>query len=170
MPPGKFILFSALLLLCASPLYSRDYSSSPPDTSKSACQAQAMRLLTEAMDLMQKHYYKKDRVQWDTLIAEAKAKLVASGSCEEAWQTIDWCFGQLKENHSFIMPPSRAAVYNYDTASLKVKPSLKDLVGEIEGKLLDNGIAYITVPWVGTTDSIICAAVADSLQQLLVGR
>ena len=164
MHPGKFILVPAFLFLFLTSLYSRAL---PSDTSKSPCQLRALHLLDEALDLMQKHYYKKRGVEWDSLIANARARLCASGSCDEAYQTINWCFGQLQESHSFIMQPTRAAVYNYDTAALKEKPALKDLVGEIEGRLLGNGIAYITVPWVGTTDSAICTAVADSLQQTI---
>ncbi|HEY4149864.1 MAG TPA: S41 family peptidase [Chitinophagaceae bacterium] len=164
MHPGKFTLITALLFLCMVTLYGHPL---PEDTSKSPCQLRAMHLLDEALDLMQKHYYKKRGVDWDSLVAGAKARLCASGGCDEAYQTINWCFDQLQESHSFIMQPQRAAVYNYDTASLKEKPSLKDLVGEIEGRLLDDGIAYITVPWVGTTDSLICTAIADSLQGLI---
>ena len=65
------------------------------------------------------------------------------------------------------MPPAKAAVYNYDTASLQQKPMIKELVGDIKGEILDDGIAYLTVPWVSTTDSLICMQIADSLQQLI---
>lgn len=166
MHPGKFIFIPALLLLYTASLYSRDYPV-PSDTTKSPCRLQAMRRLDEVLALMQKHYYKKDRVQWDSLIAGAKARLCTSGSCEEAYETIDWCFSRLRENHSFIMPAARAAVYNYDTSQMTEKPALESLVGRLEGRVLDNHTAYITVPWVGTTDSAICTRVADSLQDLI---
>ena len=79
MQPGKFTLVIALLFLLATSLYSRPL---PSDTSKSPCQLRAMHLLDEALDLMQKHYYRKSGVEWDSLIAGAKARLCASGSCE----------------------------------------------------------------------------------------
>lgn len=166
MHPGKFTLIPALLLLYTTSSYSRDYPC-PADTSKEPCQLQAMKRLDEALKLMQKHYYKKNSVQWDSLIAGAKARLCASGSCEEAYETINWCFRYMRENHSFIMQPPRAAVYNYDTARMHEKPQLESLVGSIEGRILDDQTAYITVPWVGTTDSAICTRVADSLQGLI---
>ena len=166
MHPGKFTLVPALLLLFSASLFSRT-PSAPIDTTQTACQRQAMRLLDEALALMQKHYYKKDSVQWSSLIAGAKEQLKTSGNCEEAYKTVNWCFGQLKENHSFLMPAPRAAVYNNDTTALAEKPQLKYLVGDIEGRLLDAHTAYISIPWVGTTDSTICHLVADSLQSLI---
>jgi len=166
MPPKNAALLPVFLVLCTTHLYSRNYRC-PADTSKSPCQLQAMKRLDEALALMQKHYYKKNFVQWDSLIADAKTKLCTSGSCEEAYETINWCFSRLHENHSFVMEPPKAAVYNYDTAQLEEKPQLANLVGSIEGKLVDDHTAYISVPWVGTTDSMICTRVADSLQQLI---
>jgi C-terminal processing protease CtpA/Prc len=46
-------------------------------------------------------------------------------------------------------------------------PALTDLVGEIKGEILHDSIAYLTIPWVSTTDSLICMRIADSLQQLI---
>jgi C-terminal processing protease CtpA/Prc len=166
MHPGKFTLVPALLLIYTATLYSRDCPC-PADTGKTPCQLQAMRRLDEALELMQKHYYKKNTVQWDSLIAGAKARLCQSGSCEEAYETINWCFSRLHENHSFIMQPPKAAVFNYDTTQMEERPQLESLVGSIEGRRLDDHTAYITVPWVGTVDSAICSRVADSLQGLI---
>ncbi len=138
------------------------------DTITLNCREAATRQLDEALALMQKHYYKKDAVNWDSLITAAKARLVASASCEDALQTVNWCFSQLSETHSYIMPTARAAVYNNDTIQLKRKPHINQLVGEIKTELFsDRGIAYLTVPWVSTTDSAICTKIADSLQNLI---
>jgi C-terminal processing protease CtpA/Prc len=65
------------------------------------------------------------------------------------------------------MPPVKAAVYNYDSSSLKQKPDIRVLVGEIRGEMLGDGIAYLTIPWVSTTDSMVCMQIADSLQQVI---
>ena len=40
-------------------------------------------------------------------------------------------------------------------------------MGEIKGEWLSDSIAYLTIPWVSTTDSLICEAIADSLQALI---
>jgi carboxyl-terminal processing protease len=64
------------------------------------------------------------------------------------------------------MPPKKAGQYNYD-ASLAPLPPLSELVGEIRGEWLNDSIAYLTVPWVSTTDSFICMRIADSLQELI---
>jgi carboxyl-terminal processing protease len=131
------------------------------------CLKKANSLLDEAFVFMQKNYYRKNAVEWDSLIATAKRRLTSSGDCNETYDIISWCFKELNETHSFIMPPNKAAVYNYDTASLRQKPSIEDLVGDIKGEILEDGIAYLTVPWVSTTDSAICMAVADSLQHII---
>jgi hypothetical protein len=165
---NKFIIcFFVFVLLLADPAYSRDgYGVS--DTSIISCLQKASRQLDEVFLLMQKHYYKKETVQWDTLITAAKARLAAAGNCENAYETVDWCFRQISEKHSFIMPADKAAVYNYDTAILTRKPSISQLVGEIKGELFaDKGIAYLTLPWVGTSDPALCTRIADSIQQLI---
>jgi len=138
-----------------------------PDTTLPLCLQKANHLLDEAFAFMQKNYYRKNSVEWDTLIATAKKKLVISGNCDDTYDIISWCFKELNETHSFIMPPAKAAIYNNDTAILRQKTSIRELVGDIKGELLDNGIAYLTVPWVSTTDSAVCTLIADSLQQLI---
>jgi len=140
------------------------------DTVTLSCKQVAARQLDEALALMQKHYYKKDSVNWDSLVVAAKSRLVASESCEDAFQTVNWCFSLLSEAHSYIMPSARAALYNNDTVQLKRKPPINQLVGEIKTELFtDRRIAYISVPWVSTTDSAICTRIADSLQNLIAG-
>jgi carboxyl-terminal processing protease len=161
--PAVIILLSALLT--GNAVFSRSLELTN-DTS-SACFQKASRLLDEALNFMQKHYYRKNYVRWDTLIAAAKAQLAASGNCEETYDIITWCFKQINETHSFLMPPAKAAIYNYDTAALQQKPAMTQLMGDISGELVDDDIAYLTVPWVSTTDSLICTRIADSLQQLI---
>ncbi|MFT3934930.1 MAG: S41 family peptidase [Chitinophagaceae bacterium] len=115
---------------------------------------------------MQRNYYRKTSVDWSDLIATAKRKLNSSGNCNETYDIISDCFRNLNETHSFIMPPAKAAVYNNDSA-LQLKPALNELVGDIKGEMLGDSIAYLTVPWVSTTDSVICMQIADSLQQII---
>jgi carboxyl-terminal processing protease len=141
--------------------------SAPADTSKLSCLEKANCLLDEALVFMQKNYYKRANISWDSLAAMAKARLYSSGNCDDAYAAITWCFHQINESHSFIMPPEKAAIYNNDTADITVKPNLADLVGEIKGEVVSDSIAYLTVPWVSTTDSLICTRIADSLQELI---
>jgi C-terminal processing protease CtpA/Prc len=66
------------------------------------------------------------------------------------------------------MSPATAARY---TGEEDVPPpgptNLSDLVGEIKGEWLEDSIAYLTVPWISTTDSLICEQIADSLQSVI---
>jgi hypothetical protein len=139
----------------------------PSDTSKLYCMEKANCLLDEALVFMQKNYYKRENISWDSLAVLAKARLNNSGNCDDAYATITWCFRQINESHSFIMPAEKAAIYNNDTAAIAMRPELTDLVGEIKGEVLSDSIAYLTVPWVSTTDPVICTRIADSLQQLI---
>src|SRR5882757_2893833 len=161
---SSIIFLTLVLFFISSFVYGR---TAPSDTTKLACLQKADSLLDEALNFMKKNYNRRDFIEWDDLTAKAKMRLMGSGKCEDAYETISWCFKQLNEQHSFIMPPAKAARYNYDTASLSTAPLLSDLVGEIKGEWINDSIAYLTIPWVSTTDSLICTYIADSLQALI---
>ena len=162
-----------MIFCLASPVaYGKVFSEPVPptgsgDTSKLSCLEKAGRLLDEALVFMQKNYYKRDNIAWDTLAGMARARLNNSGNCDDAYEAITWCFKQINEAHSFVMPPEKAAVYTNNRGATTEKPDLSRLVGEIKGEVLSDSIAYLTVPWVSTTDSLICIRIADSLQELI---
>ena len=137
-----------------------------PDTLALPCRQKAEQLLSEALAFMEKTYYRRDQVIWTDLEAQARRQLVTADNCDDAYASITWCFKQLGERHSFIMPPDKAARYTGDDAS-SGPTGLTDLVGEIRGEWLEDSIAYLTIPWVHTTDSIFCERIADSLQTVI---
>jgi hypothetical protein len=139
----------------------------PVDSSRDACVTHARRLLDEAIALMQKHYYKKDSIRWEPLITSAKISLNQSSACEDAYKAVQWCFDQIKEKHSFIMPPVKAAMYNGNINSSSLTTTNKRLSGDITHELIEGSIAYISVPWITTTDEKICTQFADSIQALI---
>lgn len=138
-----------------------------PRTDTLPCIRKAEQLLTEVLGFMEKTYYRKNEVDWSDLEARARQQLRAAGTCEEAYASISWCFKELNEHHSFIMPPAEAARYTGEEDGLAPEPPLSGLVGEIHGEWLQDSIAYLTVPWVSTTDSLICERIADSLQSVI---
>ncbi|MBC7828051.1 MAG: S41 family peptidase [Chitinophagaceae bacterium] len=140
---------------------------SPVDTSRKACIQQAGILLDEAFSIMQKNYYRKDSVQWQPLISSAKILLGQSSDCEAAYKAVQWCFDQMKEKHSFIMPPVKAAIYTGTGNGLHPGSSSKLLSGPIRHELIDGEIAYISVPWIATTDGAVCTRFADSIQSII---
>jgi C-terminal processing protease CtpA/Prc len=154
----------SIFLVCSS---SSTGQNERADTSLSACIRNAHLLLDEVFLLMQKNYYKKDSVQWDPLIKNAKRILSQSSDCEAAYQTVQWCFDQIKEEHSFVMPPVKAARYTGDVNSSKDPSSSKPLAGPIRHEFIEGDIGYISVPWIATTDDVICTGYADSLQSLI---
>jgi carboxyl-terminal processing protease len=136
-----------------------------PDTLALPCVQKAEALLDEVLNFMEKNYYRRDQVSWSDLAAGARQRLKAATNCEDAYSSISWCFTQLREPHSFIMDPDKAARYNGDeSAPSGPATNLSELVGEIKGEWLQDSIAYLTIPWVSTTDSLICERIADSLQ------
>lgn len=137
------------------------------DSSRTACIKHATQLLDEALSLTQKHYYKKDSVEWEPLINRARASLNQAPDCETAYQSVQWCFDQIKEKHSYIMPPAKAAIYSGRINSSTQSPSNKRVSGDISHELIDGNIAYISVPWLTTTDEVVCTQFADSIQHLI---
>ena len=136
------------------------------DSANANCIQQASRLLDEALVLMQKHYYRKDSVEWDNLITSAKIRLNSSTTCETAHEIVQWCFRQLKEKHSFIMPATKAAMYDGNINSGDPM-TLRQLAGPIRSELIEKDLAYIDVPWLSSADKEICIKYADSLQSVI---
>jgi len=142
-------------------------NSAHADSANNACMQNASKLLDEAFVLMQKNYYRRDDIDWSTLKESARLKLQSRGYCNDAYETINWCFAQMREKHSFIMPTLKAAEYNNDVRQLGITQPLHKLMGTIHGEWLGDSTAYISIPWVSTTDEQICGLIADSLQQLI---
>jgi carboxyl-terminal processing protease len=138
-----------------------------PDTLAPSCRQKAEQLLDEVLRFMEKNYYRRDEVSWTSLAAKAKEQLRTAGSCDDAYSTVSWCLRQLNEPHSFIMPPEKAALYTGEDTPSPDPVDLASLVGAIKGEWLQDSIAYLTIPWISTTDSLICERIADSLQSVI---
>jgi C-terminal processing protease CtpA/Prc len=175
----SFLLLPILLILVYQ-VHSAPTSSDPsaswrlavgipeqPDTLELPCRQKAGQLLDEVLAFMEKNYYRRDQVSWPELATEAKQQLRAAQSCEEAYASVSWCFSQLKEPHSFIMDSGKAARYSGGVSALSPPTDLSELVGEIRGEWLQDSIGYLTIPWVSTTDSLVCERIADSLQSVI---
>jgi len=159
-------IFLSLLLLSLAPAFSQ--SPSIRSMTDLPCRQKAGQLLDETLGFMEKNYYRHNEVSWPVLAAEARARLREAASCEDAYATIGWCFHQLNEPHSFIMPPDKASRYTGESDGSGLSMAgLSELVGEIRGEWLQDSIAYLTIPWVSTTDSLVCLRIADSLQTMI---
>ena len=139
-----------------------------PVTDTLPCTEKAEKLLDEVLTFMEKNYYRRNEVSWPEFETRARQQLRTAATCEDALASVSWCFKQLNEPHSFIMPPAKAAHYtNEDDDSPRPDLPLSEIVGEIRGEWLQDSIAYLTVPWIGTDDSLICERIADSLQNVI---
>ena len=108
--------------------------------SANSCIQHANHLLDEAIGLMQKHYYKRESVQWDSLILAARDRLNKSGNCQDAYESVKWCFAQMHEPHSFIMSPTRAAEYN---GNINSGAAPAKVTGGIRNELIENEMLFI---------------------------
>lgn len=137
-----------------------------PTTMILSGQDSAVKMFEQALALMQKTPFKKE-VDWDSLVTMARGRLADATACRDAYPVINECLQQAQSTHSFVMPVHNAAIYHNDTAQLKRKPAMREMVGAMTKELLDDGIGYITVPWVNTSDPVVCTQLADSLQALI---
>lgn len=128
----------------------------------------AVYLFEQALELMQRNALRKD-ISWDSLVTTARVQLSEATSVQDAHAVINQCLERVQGSHSFIMPSRHAALYHNDTTRLKRRPVLNELVGAIEYNMADQGIGYIAVPWMSTSDPVVCTLMADSLQSL-IGR
>ncbi len=161
------IRYALLPLLLTGILSAHGRNRLHTDTLELPCMEKAQRLLDQALSFMEKNYYRRNEVSWTDLAARARQQLLSAGNCEDAYASISWCFKQLNEPHSFVMPPGKTARYNGSDENLAPEPDISDLVGEIRGEWLQDSIGYLTVPWVSTTDSLVCERIADSLQNVI---
>lgn len=139
-----------------------------------SCRDNISRIVNQAMTIVKRDYYRKDEIDWTTVASIVNERLQKIESCEEASSVMSWCFSQLNEKHSFLMPPAKATEYSANQTSDKrstdvqtVKPSLHKLVGKIAAARENDDVGYISVPWISTTDPEVCTRVADSLQNII---
>ncbi|WP_162915473.1 S41 family peptidase [Paraflavitalea soli] len=157
-----------LLLLTTSVSYGQSGRSqaSAMATTLLSGQDSALHLFEQALEYIQRNPFKKD-ISWDSLIATSREQLSAATSVRDAHTVINQCLQQVQGAHSFVMPARHAALYHNDTAQLKRIPALKELVGAMSAEMIDQGIGYISVPWISSSDPAVCALIADSLQSLI---
>lgn len=163
--PKSFLLLSFLISM-VSPATAAPIFSARPDTLALPCRQKAEQLLDEALRFMEKDYYHRNLVNWNDLAAQAHRQLLNADNCDDAYSTITWCFKELGERHSFVMPPEAAARYTGDDPT-SGPVALSDLVGEIRGEWLQDSIGYLTIPGVHSTDSLVCEHIADSIQTII---
>ncbi|MBO9633593.1 MAG: hypothetical protein J7578_10795 [Chitinophagaceae bacterium] len=130
-------------------------------------QDSAYAILEDALQLMQKSTVSKLSISWDSLKSAARQQLISASTGRDAYPVINWCAAQAQLNHSFLMPKANASLYANDSAALKRKPTLREVVGRIDADNAADGIGYISIPRMATTDEGLCRLLADSLQNLV---
>jgi hypothetical protein len=161
-----FTLVTIALIFYGQSIYGQGANT---DSLPAACIDRAGKLLDEAFSLMKKYYYKKDSVEWSGLFTAAKARLSQSTDCKGAFDALQWCFKEMKEKHSFVLPAEKASLYNGNINSSTVPVELSRIIGPLRHEMAEDGIAYIDIPWISTADKKICTGFADSLQMLIAG-
>lgn len=157
-----------LLLFAGSFSYGQSGRATAPAFSSNVLSGQdsALQLFEQALSYIQRNPFRKEQA-WDSIVSSAREQLSEATSLRDAHLAINQCLQQVQGGHSFLMPARRAALYNNDTASLRRVPALREVIGAITARLEGDGIGYIEVPWISTTDKTICTKIADSLQSLI---
>lgn len=130
-------------------------------------QDSALLLLDDALTLMEKSPLSRLDISWDSLRTAARQQLADAYRSSDAYPVINWCTKQANLDHSFLMPKTNAAAYSKDTISLKRTPAMRELVGRMRAEISADGVGYLEVPRISTTDPATCSLLADSLQQLI---
>lgn len=161
------IISTVLFPLFQTALAQRTSGSFYVSNSSMSGQDSAYAILEDALDLMQKSSLGKPAISWDSLRANARQQLITASTGKDAYPVINWCATQAKLNHSFMMSRTNASVYANDSAALKRKPALREVTGRIWADNAAEGIGYISIPCISTTDPGYCQLLADSLQCLI---
>lgn len=130
-------------------------------------QDSAYAILEDALELMQKSTVSKPGISWDSLKTAARQQLISASTGRDAYPVINWCAAQAQLNHSFLMPKANASLYANDSAALRRKPTLREVVGKIYADNIADGIGYLSIPRIATTDEGLCQLLADSIQHLI---
>ncbi len=116
--------------------------------------------LNEAFDIMEKHALYRDSVNWPELRTRAAKKASAAKSCADCYPALISAISSLGDHHSFFMPADASQKWqNAGEAETKMPLS--------SGKMLDNNIAYISMPGVSSGDEKANTYFADQLHKLL---
>lgn len=115
--------------------------------------------LDEALDIMQKNALNRDSVDWPALREKTKKTAAEASSYSDCYPAIKVAIQQLNDHHSFLMPASDSKKWSDDDKSEEIALA--------SGEILDNGIAYISMPGLMSGNEHTLEAYANQLQQLI---
>ncbi len=116
--------------------------------------------LKEAFDIMEKHALYRDSVDWPVLRERAAKKAGAAKSYADCYPALISAISSLGDHHSFLLPADDSKKWENAGESVEEMPLST-------GKILENNIAYISMPGVDSGDEKANIYFADQLHKLL---
>lgn len=116
--------------------------------------------LEEALTIMQKNALYRDSVDWPAIRASAMIQAGEAKSYADCYPAISGALGKLGDHHSFLQSATDAKQWEQVSESTETLPSCS-------GKMLDNQIAYISMPGFGSGDEKANTIFADQAQALI---
>jgi carboxyl-terminal processing protease len=117
----------------------------------------------KALSIMQKNALHRDSVQWSQVYQSAYLIAGDAQSYTDCYPAIQYAISKLADNHSFLMPATQSKSWENtsgDDGSMEFAT----------GKMLENGIAYISMPSVssgnGKANTLFANKLHDLLEQL----
>jgi hypothetical protein len=109
------------------------------DTRPAQASPEATAYLGKVLDILQKHSLRRDKIDWAQLRAKTLAKAGAAQTPAQTHNAIRFALEQLKDNHSFLLPPPTSIEGLLDKLLTPRQP-------EPSGKMIDKRWAYVVVP------------------------
>lgn len=119
--------------------------------------------LLEVADTLQRHALNRDSVDWPAVRERMLQMSAGSTSYADCYPALRYAIGQLGDHHSFLMPAEESRKWAEPAAG---EGSAKDFE-PVTGRMLDGGIAYLSMPAFSAGDEQTCAAFAQQTQDLL---
>lgn len=118
--------------------------------------------LQEAIDTLQRHALNRDSVDWPVVWERVLLMSAGSTSYADCYPALRYAIAQLGDHHSFLMPAEDSRKWSEPEGDGKAKE-----FEPVTGRMLDGGIAYLSMPAFGAGDEQTCVAFAEQTQGLL---
>jgi len=116
--------------------------------------------LKEALDIMEKHALYRDSVDWPVLRMRTAKQSATAKSYADCYPALISAISSLGDHHSFLLPAEASKKWENAGESIEAMPLST-------GKILEENIAYISMPGVNSGDEKANIYFADELHKLL---
>jgi carboxyl-terminal processing protease len=140
--------------------FALDAASTPPQDPSPRVQA----FLDEAMDVLERHAWRRQAVAWDRLRAEVSAQAAGATRTEDAYLALRYALGRLGDRHSYFMTPRQ--VTSLDAAPVSNARTRRPPRAP-HGERLAEGVSYLWLPGFAGGSHAAQVEFAERVQSLI---